>query len=684
MQKKMFIVHQHDIKDCGACCLQSIIQYYNGYVSIEKIREDTFTTKAGCSIYHLKYAAEKYGFDAVCKKYSKDQILNIKLPAIVHVTYENGLNHFLCLYEIKKNKMILMDPAKGKVVINCDEFSKQFTGACLELAPRSQIIFLEKNNNMYNLFINIIKNNKKLCINTVLSCCFFNIFTVVYNLYFKIRYEYYLTNKYHVSVKFIIYLFLVILILKLVYEYFKDYYINHLNKNIDAVIYKDFLKHIFCLPLKVIQSRTSGEIITRVNEICDIKDFFSQIFISLFLDSSLFLCSLIILFFINKNLTFILLLTILLYVVICLIFNPYLYRRVRKNIDYQTDMNSTLIQNIDMIESIKNLDKVDNVLEKIEDKVSAFLYDNFTFINRINILNINKNTIIEIGIFITNSYGFYLMSNNQITLVDLVLFNTIIYYLIEPVKNVVSIFLKYNMLKATFNKLCEFIDIEEENIGKSQLFENGDIVFENIEYSYNNYFNVLNNLNIVIKKGDKVMLKGVSGSGKSTICHLLERYIEPDKGKILINNKNILDYSIKTIRENIIYVGQHENLYTDTIKNNITFYQNDDVLFNKICKICYIENIVNKKSLRYETGIDNECTNISGGEKQRIALARALMTNRDILIIDEALSETDMNLEKNIITNIIKEFPNKTIIYISHKNQDNCFDYIINLKELMS
>lgn len=677
--KKIIITRQHDIKDCGACCLKSVIEYYDGYVPLEKIREDTFTTKAGTSLYHLKIAAEKYGFDAICKKYLDNQIPYFNLPVVVHVKYSNGLNHFMCLYEIRKNKMIFMDPAKGKLILSKNEFFSIFTGATLELIPKNKIVLFENNNSIYNLFLNIIKNNKRLSINVLVSCFLFNMFTIFYSFYFKVRYEYFLTNKYCMSVNLIIYLFLLIMILKLVYEYTKDYYLNHLNKNIDVIVYRDFLKHIFKLPLKVINSRTTGEIITRVNEICDIKNLFSQIFIALFLDSSLFICSLIIMLFVNIKLTIILVVTIFIYVVICILFNPYLYRRVRNNIDLETALNTSLIQNIDMIESIKNLNKVDNVLDTMEEKVSDYLYDNYTFMHFVNILNIIKTSIIEIGIFITNTVGFYLMSKNQITVADLVLFNTIIYYLIDPVKNVVSIFVKYNYLKATFNKISEFLDIQEENLGKIDNFINGNIEFKNVNYSYNKCSNVLDNINFVIKKGDKVCLKGPSGTGKSTICHILERYIEPSSGQVFINNKNILDYSIQTIRENIIYIGQHDNLYTDTIKNNILFFNESNDFFDKVCKICHIENIVNKKPLRYESGIDNECSNISGGEKQRIMLARALMTNRDILILDEALSETDMDLERKIINNIRKEFPAKTVVYISHKNLDNCFDYVIDM-----
>ena len=138
---------------------------------------------------------------------------------------------------------------------------------------------------------------------------------------------------------------------------------------------------------------------------------------------------------------------------------------------------------------------------------------------------------------------------------------------------------------------------------------------------------------------------------------------------------------MRTIRDNIIYVGQKEKIFTGTIKENIMLNQNDEIKFQKICKICLIDLIVNKRKFRYNFGISNDSINISGGEKQRIILARALMKDSKILVLDEALSETDYFMEKTIINNIIKNFPYKTLIYVSHKKIDNLFERAINIGE---
>ena len=182
-------------------------------------------------------------------------------------------------------------------------------------------------------------------------------------------------------------------------------------------------------------------------------------------------------------------------------------------------------------------------------------------------------------------------------------------------------------------------------------------------------------------KKQLMILKGPSGCGKSTVCNILNKYIDDYDGCITLGNIDIKDLNIETIRNNIIYINQEENITSGTIKENIVLgkevSEND---FQRICKLCKIDEIVKKRPLRYNTFISPDEKNISGGEKQRIILARALLNNFNVLLLDEALSEVDLELELNIINNIKKYFKNKTILYISHKKYPKIFDKVVTLE----
>ena len=189
-------------------------------------------------------AAQKYGFDAVAKKYLDNSVSKILLPAIVHVHYENGLNHFICLYEVHSNYVIVMDPAKGIYKMAINDFSKVFTGVVIELSPKEKIVYFEKNNSLYNLFINIIRDNRKLLTNILVCSIILTFLTIIYSFYFKTIYKLIEQNTSLNMIIYVIYLFLIFLILKLLFDYFKTYYENHINKNIDDLknIEKQWIK----------------------------------------------------------------------------------------------------------------------------------------------------------------------------------------------------------------------------------------------------------------------------------------------------------------------------------------------------------------------------------------------------------------------------------------------------------
>lgn len=680
MKRKMIIVTQSDVQDCGPCALESIIRFYGGYVSMNKLRDDCFTTMKGTTVYHLVSAARKYGFDALAKKILDKDIKNITFPAIVHIHYDNGLEHFMCLYEIINDKYILMDPAKGKVIMKKNEFDHIFTGVLIELVPKNEIVYFEKSNTFLELLFKIISANKKTVILIILNSFFLALFTIIYSLYFKINYES-IINTSKIDA-FVIIVFLIILLFKIVLDYYKVACENYLNKKVDTSIISQFLNHIFNLPLRVVNNKSTGEIVTRINELYSVKDLFSELFISMFVNFILGFGALIIMFFINTKMVFMLLAMLLVYILVSILVNYSLYNRMVQNINKQTELNATIIENINMLNSYKNL-LCEKVASNRNNKCLMNLTnDSFELTNFFNIASLIKSAILEIGFFAINTYGFYLLYVNKITIIDLILFVSLSSYFTEPIKNVISLLPKINFLRASYLKICDFIAIDEENLGRQESFINGDISFKNICFSYNHYTDNINNLNLTIKKGEKVLLRGPSGSGKSTICALLEKTYLPDSGEITIHDKNIADYSISTIRANITYVGQKENLFTGTIRDNITLCNKNSMLFDKVTKVCLIDEIVSKRHFRYESGINSNLSDLSGGEKQRIILARSLMRNSNIIILDETLSEVDINSEERIIKNIITFFPNKTILYVSHKNHNDIFDRVIDFESI--
>ena len=672
MASKIRIVKQRDLKDCGCACLLSIIRYYGGNVSMEQLRIDTKTNQQGTTAYNLVETSKKYGFDSVGYKIDNLQDKNIILPCIAHIN-KNGLEHFIVIYKIEKTKLIVMDPAVGKKIINNNEFYEYFDGVILTFYPRTKIINIKNNNNLLTFIFKILNCEKKLLLNIYFINFLFIIFTLISSSYIKIGLEY--SNNYLLIV-IIAYIF--ITICKIVFNYEKEYLKQYLDKNLDVYLFRHFLMHIFKLPSKIIKSRTNGEIITRINELNNIKGLFSEIFVNFILDISLTLLTCPILFSFNKNLFLILCISLLIYALIGILSSKVLYQKVLNNINLEDKFNTVLLDNINCIESIKNLDVTNEVLNKIEQNTSDYIYDKFKISKFIVKLEQIKNSITEICIVVINSIGFYLIVNNKLSVINLVIFNSLMSYFLDPLKNIINCLPKYYYLKASFIKINEFLSIKKEDEKVLDIkLENYDIDLNNITFSYDDFHNTINNYSLKIYSKEKIMLWGKSGTGKSTICKIISGLENVSKGNVLLGNTNYKDLSLNFIRKKVTYISQYESLYNDTIKNNILFYRDIPFdYFNKILKACFIDEIIENRPLRYETYINTDSNNLSGGEKQRIILARACLNEFNILILDEALSEVDTKLERKIIANIKEIFKDKTIIYVSHKDHRQLFDKV--------
>ncbi len=676
----MKIVRQQDEKDCGVCSLLSIIRYYKGNVPLEQLRLDARTNNEGTTALNLVLASQKYGFDAVGMKV--ENLNDIKrLPAIAHLNLKKGYSHYVVIEKVTKDKIILMDPAKGKVVKFLWEFQKEWSGVVLIFYPKQKIMVLKNDVTLFTIFKKVFISEKNLIKIIVLVSFLLTIFTIALGYYFQMFNSLYL-NKYPINyLKVLVLVFAIFTCFKLFLTYYRSYLENHLNKNIDCLITSDFLKHLFNLPLNVITSRKSGEILSRVNELTSIKGLITEIFITYTLDFLIVVITTFLLIRISSKLFLILFLTTIFYLFVGIITKKSIFEKAYQNISIESEFNNTVLENIKMINSIKNLDAVDGTLNKIERKLTHYLYDTYKVNTILNKINIFKVSCYEIGFFLINTFGFYFVYKGIINMIDLITFNALLNLYFEPLKNIVDSIPKYSFMKASITKINDFLGVHAEILGEEASTDGYDISINNLNYSYNKYQNVLKSVNLNIKEGEFVLLQGASGSGKSTLCSILNKYITDYTGDILFGKMNYKDLSIKTIRDNIVYVGQNENIFTGSIKENITFGNKvSDLNFDKICKICKVDDVANKKTFRYESLIGSDEGNISGGEKQRIILARAVLKDFNVLILDEALSEVDIKLELEILKSIRENYKDKTIIYISHKKYSNIFDKVINME----
>jgi len=223
---------------------------------------------------------------------------------------------------------------------------------------------------------------------------------------------------------------------------------------------------------------------------------------------------------------------------------------------------------------------------------------------------------------------------------------------------------------------------EPENLGNEEIKFNKKIELKNVSFSYEENKDILKDINLIIKKGEKVGIVGESGSGKSTLVDLIIGLYKPKKGKIFIDNVELNEKNLKSWRKKIGYIPQNIYLFDGTVAENVAFGEDfDENRVKEVLKLANILDFLEKNHQGIYTRVGENGVKLSGGQKQRVAIARALYNNPEILVLDEATSALDNETEKKIMDEIYKIGKNKTMIIIAHRisTLDRC-DRIIKLE----
>jgi ATP-binding cassette subfamily B protein len=279
--------------------------------------------------------------------------------------------------------------------------------------------------------------------------------------------------------------------------------------------------------------------------------------------------------------------------------------------------------------------------------------------------------------------GANMVFNMQLSVGNVFAFITYSAYVTGPISAILNIGYLLSGIIPSTKRYYEFMELAEENDNADAVIfpQCGDVELKNISFSYDKKKMVLKDVSLLIPKGSKVAFIGKNGSGKSTIIDLLLRMYEPTEGSLLLSGNNIWDMPLGKYRNMFSVVSQEIYLFNDTIRNNICLYrQVEDKKIFDICESCGLGDFITKVSLDYCVGQNG--TKISGGQKQKIALARALLHDRPIVIFDEATSSTDEYSEQQINSLLHTKFIDKTVIVVTHRtNILNEMDQIVELED---
>ena len=682
------VIYQHDAKDCGCACLAMICRHYGLNVSVACIRSAVKIQSYGTTVLDIVKGSEKLGLCAEAYFVDASEFYiccgkKLPLPFIAHIVNENGMGHFVVIYKLSSQKVYIADPGKGKCVLKLGDFLKIWTNNIISLKPSD--CFKSNNSNLGSMkkYYSLIFSNKRLFVVSVFMSAIISVIGVCGTFVLKELVEKIQHSTPNVVWEFgIMCVFISLLyVLQAVINYLRGFTVANISKRIESELTASCFSHLLKLPSNFFDSRNTGELLSRFSDIVHIRDTVSATGLTVFLDFTMIIFSGVVLFIINNKLFYITVATSLIYSVLTLVFINPLSEKYREMMEYSADFTSHIKESVSGIETIKCFGAESRIFKIVQSKNEKMLEAGKKAMLTSSLLESFEIVITSLGTIAVLWFGLRLVSEGTVSLGMLLVYYSLMNCFSEPMKDIVSI---QPQLHTAFISMCRLNDIfdtaPEAGLTTSKGFDkNGDIIFQNVTfgYSYNN--SVLNNVNLHIKKGEKVALVGESGCGKTTVSKLLLAFYKPDSGNIYIGNTDISEISISEIRRNVVYISQDIELFSDTLKNNLTMYK-ELYTYEEIKRACVMSGIwefIESLPEGLDTVIGENGNCLSVGQKQRLAIARAFLKNPKILIMDEATSNLDTITEQTI-KNAVNSLENTTCIIIAHrlstiKNCDKIF-----------
>lgn len=667
---------QHDASDCAAAVVSTVMLYYKRETTIMRIREIIGTDAYGTTVKGIMEGLDKLHFNAKAIRTTAEQLTSdLTYPAIAQIRTEEGLNHFVVIHKVtRKGKFTIADPAKGIERLDRDEFAKLFSGVAIFMIPTSEFELMKiKDKGMFDLFIKLIVPQRKLMAVIILASVLLTALGIFSSFFSKIIMDeiipYQLKNSLYV---FLVVFALVSLVQNLV-STFRQHILLFLSRKIDIPVMMGYYNHIIRLPYRFFGSRKVGDIITRFQDANTIKDIFTSVALTLGLDVLLALFSSILLWYLNSKLFFILLIMLLINIVLV-----YFFRKPYRKINYE-QMEAGAMLNAQLIESMQNIETVkahaneDEQIHRLENRFVHALKISYKEGILQNVQGFFSNFVNSLGNVLIMGVGAMMIINGEMTIGDLLVFQTLSQFFIEPVQNLVGLQITFQEAQVAMNRLTELMSVEREDEDSEARIKSMDlktgITFDNITFAYGSRPPILENFNLQIKQGEKIALIGESGAGKSTIAKLLLQFVDPQKGKIMFGDYRLTDLDKQLQRQKVAYIPQKIDLFTGTIIDNLKV-ANPLAKYEEIiaaCQLAGADTFINRLQNRYHSLIEEDGSNLSGGEKQRLAIARALLAKSDLYIFDEATSHLDSFSEQKIQEVIFNKIQGKTTIIIAHR-----------------
>ena len=672
------VIMQYENQESGAVSLSMILGYYGKWLAGGTVKEDVGPCRDGANAYHIAKAAQSYGLNADVQKLKSDEFFQkASFPCIVHWQY----THFLVVKGVKKGDVYINDPKKGDYRISKKAFEERYTGFCIFFEP-SESFVPEGHRKTLTEFIKERLNHMSVALLFVVITTFLiSMLTIFRQGMTRLFLDRLITGDYGSWEKPFLYLLSAVTVVELIVQAIKAYYMNRINGKISVVSSTSYMWHVLKMPLSFFASRLTGDINFRKKLSVEVAGKLVTIFGPLVLQIVMMALYLGIMVSYSVILAIIGVASVLINAIIGRVIAKKITRITREQMTSNGIMGGTLSAGIQMIETIKASGAENGYFELW----SGYQANVVAQQNKANKVNQHLGMVPQIVSGISGNLvlivGALLIMHGQFTPGSLMAFQGILTLFTAPANALIGFRKDLQEMHADMERIDDVMETEEDISWRKRESEDnsssqeetykklsGQLTMKDISFGYSRLDDpLIENFNLDLKPGKSVAFVGPSGCGKSTLAKLISGLYQPWKGSITFDGKDLLDIDNSVFRGSLAVVDQDIILFEDTIENNIKMWDNTIENFEMIlaARDAQIHYDIMKREDGYRHKLAPEGKDFSGGERQRLEIARVLAQEPTIIILDEATSALDAKTEFDVVQGIKDR--GITCIVIAHR-----------------
>lgn len=691
--KKDFPYYQQlDFKDCGPTCLRMIAKHYGKMFSREFLRDKANITRVGVTMAGIAEAAEAIEMRTLGMRIALESLIT-EAPVPFIVPWRQ--KHFVVVYKTTKCKIYVADPAQGLITYSLNDFKKAWTntndgsGFVLLIEPNAQFYSLEEDksrNKGFSFLIPYFRPYKKLINQLLIGLLVSTIIQFILPFLMQSVVDIGVNNHDIPFIYLILVSQLVLILSQTIVTIFREWILIHITSRFNIKMVSDFLFKILKLPVSYFDTRNTGEHLQRIADHTRIQNFVSSSTLNMLFSIITFIIFNFILAYYNLKILFVFIVASVFYVGW-----TFFFLKKRAELDYKrfdeiSQSQTSLIQIINGVKEVKINNSQRKNRWKWEYTQISLFKTSLSTLKLAQYQSVGATLINELKNITITFLSAKAVVDGELTIGMMVTIQYIVGQLNLPLGNFVIFIQTWQDAKISLERLSQVHTRDnEDNLGISKVTElsnNKTIKIKDLSYRYGGKSTplVLKNLNCTIPEGKTTAIVGASGSGKTTLMKLLLKFYEPTKGSINVGSIDLATINNDYWRSNCGAVMQDTFMFNDTIAGNISESEQNEIIdrdkLNNAAFVANIQDFIQKLPNKFNTELGTSGIRLSGGQEQRIMIARAVYKNPFYVFFDEATSALDANNEKVIIENLDVFLKNKTSIIVAHrlstvKNADN-------------